>query len=133
MQQRDMQLLQEMGLTHWQIRKPECFPAWAQSVIDLPDSCQLLLVTPDEMDEHDAWLFGNILRSMKLSPEQALTLPPHALSELGEHHLTWCWFAGCQGVEPSDCQILHSASLRQMHDHPASKKALWQQICAFND
>ncbi|GAB6261552.1 DNA polymerase III subunit psi [Photobacterium sp. CCB-ST2H9] len=133
MQQRDIQILQEMGLTSWQIRKPDCFPDLSQPVIDLPESCQLLFVTSEALDEHDAWLFGNILRSMKLTPDQALALPPHALPDLGEHHLTWCWFAGCESVAPSDCHILHSAALSQMHDHPADKKALWQQICAFND
>ncbi|MDO6704737.1 DNA polymerase III subunit psi [Photobacterium sp. 1_MG-2023] len=133
MQQRDIQILQEMGLSAWQIRKPDCFPSLTQSVIDLPAQCRLLFVTAETLDEHDAWLFGNILRSMKLTPEQALSLPPHALSELGKHHLIWCWFAGCDGVAPSDCRVLHSESLRLMHEKPASKKALWQQICAFND
>ncbi|PSW04144.1 DNA polymerase III subunit psi [Photobacterium lipolyticum] len=132
MKQRDIQVLQEMGITYWQVRKPELFPEMQIPVIDLPESCKLLFITSDELDEHDGWLFGRILNSMKLTPEQALALPLEALEQVGEHHLVWCWFAGCQGVHPAGCQILTSSSLKAMHSNPATKKALWQQICSYD-
>ncbi|PSU46745.1 DNA polymerase III subunit psi [Photobacterium frigidiphilum] len=132
MKQRDIQVLQEMGLTYWQVRKPEFFPNMQVPVIDLPESCKLLFITDDELNEHDAWLFGRILGSMKLKPEQALSLPLEAVEQVAEHHLTWCWFAGCQGAHPVGCQVLNSSSLRAMHSNPSSKKALWQQICSYD-
>jgi DNA polymerase III subunit psi len=132
MKQRDIQVLQEMGLTYWQVRKPEFFPNMQVPVIDLPESCKLLFITDDELNEHDAWLFGRILGSMKLKPEQALSLPLEAVEQVAEHYLTWCWFAGCQGAHPVGCQVLNSSSLQAMHSNPSSKKALWQQICSYD-
>ncbi|MEJ2765507.1 DNA polymerase III subunit psi [Photobacterium sp. MCCC 1A19761] len=131
MKQRDIQILHEMGLTYWQIRKPDFFPELEMPVIDLPESCKLLFVCEDELDDHDRWLFGRILNSMKLSPEQALMLPPQGVAQIRVHHLTWCWLAGCQAPHPAGCQVLTSMSLKQMHTNPASKKALWQQICSY--
>ena len=132
MNQREIQVLQEMGLTYWQVRKPSFFPEMQVPVIDLPESCKLLFVCSDELNEHDSWLFGRILKSMKLRPEQALRLPPQAMDQIREHHLTWCWLAGCQAPHPAGCQLLTSVSLKQMHTNPASKKALWQQICSYD-
>ncbi|MGR2768304.1 DNA polymerase III subunit psi [Photobacterium ganghwense] len=132
MKQRDLQLMKEMGLTYWQVRKPDFFPGWERSAIDLPVSCQLLFVCDDELDEHDRWLFGRILSSMKLSPEQAMALPSSAVELVREHHLTWCWVAGCETAHPAGCQLLTSISLKQMHTNPAAKKALWQQICSYD-
>ncbi len=132
MKQRDIQVLQEMGLTVWQIRNTELFPNLEVPTITLPEQCKLLFVSNDELSEHDAWLFGKILKSMKLAPEQALMLPLDALDQIGEHHLTWCWFAGCTGAQPDGCQVLNSVSLHLMHNDPSSKKALWQQICSYD-
>jgi DNA polymerase-3 subunit psi len=132
MKQRDIQVLQEMGITYWQVRKPELFPNQVLPVINLPAECKLLFVTAEELNEHDAWLFGRILSSMKLTPQQALSLPLSALDQIEEHHLMWCWFAGCQGAHPTGCQVLNSASLKLMHNDPSSKKALWQQICSYD-
>ena len=84
----DIQRLQAMGLDVWQLRHPAIYDQ-THEVIQLPDTCQLLLVCDTPLSEKDAWLFGNILKSMKLSPEQTRQLPHAALSALGEHRLTW--------------------------------------------
>lgn len=131
MKQRDLQILHEIGLTYWQVRKPDFFPELETPVIDLPAHCKLLFVCEDELDEHDRWLFGRILKSMKLTPAQALMLPPQGVEQIRAHQLTWCWLAGCQAAHPAGCQLLTSAALKQMHTNPASKKALWQQICSY--
>ena len=132
MKQRDLQLMKAIGLTYWQIRKPGFYPEQEQPVIDLPETCQLLFVCDDELDEHDRWLFGRILGSMKLQPEQALCIPAAAVEQIREHHLKWCWVAGCEAAHPADSQLLTSASLKSMHTNPGAKKALWQQICSYD-
>lgn len=132
MKQRDLQLMQEMGLIYWQVRKPDFYPGRELPAIDLPESCKLLFVCDDELDEHDRWLFGRILSSMKLTPDQALSLPAAAVEQVREHHLIWCWVAGGEAAHPSGCQLLTSISLTQMHTNPGSKKALWQQICSYD-
>lgn len=125
--------MQEMGLTYWQVRKPDFFPDREVPAIDLPETCKLLFVCDDPLDEQDRWLFGRILLSMKLTPEQALLLPPSATELIREHHLTWCWQAGCTAPHPAGCQLLTSVPLKQMHTHPSAKKALWQQICSYDN
>ncbi|WP_413112956.1 DNA polymerase III subunit psi [Thaumasiovibrio sp. DFM-14] len=125
------QRLTAMGLQRWQLRHPHYYSQYRPTLIDLPASCRLLFVCDEPLNEHDGWLFGRILASMKLSPEQALQLSSQALEQLGEHQLTWCWFAGCSGTAPAGVNVLTSVSLAQMAQQPAHKKQLWQQICGY--
>ncbi|SIN72875.1 DNA polymerase III subunit psi [Salinivibrio sp. ES.052] len=126
----DIQRLQAMGLEVWQLRHPELYGK-EHEVIQLPDSCQLLLVCDFPLNEQDAWLFGNILKSIQLTSDQARQLPHAALSSLGEHHLTWCWYIDAPDVIVDGVQSLHSIPLAQMHDNPAAKRDLWHQICQY--
>lgn len=129
--QRDLQYLQEMGITAWQIKQPEVYPDHAPELVSLPESCKLLLVAPSVPQSHDAWLFGKVLASMKLTPEQALYLPESAVAQLAEHQLVWCWFAGCDVNTIDGCRILQSKSLPEMRQDTASRRDLWQQICTY--
>ncbi|KXF79691.1 DNA polymerase III subunit psi [Enterovibrio coralii] len=124
----DLQRLKEMGITVWDVRRADLFPTQTAQTIDLPSTCKLLLVCDSQPEEQDAWLFGKILSSMKLAPEEALRLPPEALSSLAEHALTWCWFAGCDGEVPQGVKKLTSPSLSLLQNDQNAKKALWHQI-----
>lgn len=124
----DLQRLKEMGITVWDIRRPECFPDVTPKTISLPESCQLLLVSEHVPSGQEAWLFGKVLASMKLTPEQALCLPPQALRLLGDHQLVWCWFAGVSAVSLDGVNTLTSPSLAVLDKDQSAKKALWQQI-----
>lgn len=126
----DIQRLQAMGLDVWQLRHPAIYDQ-THEVIQLPDACQLLLVCDTPLSEKDAWLFGNILKSMKLRPEQARQLPHAALSALGEHRLTWCWYIDTPDVIIDGVRRLDSIPLAQMHDNPTAKRDLWRQICQY--
>ncbi|OOF25785.1 hypothetical protein BZJ19_07060 [Salinivibrio proteolyticus] len=127
----DIQRLQAMGLSVWQLRHPELYGR-EQEVIQLPENCQLLLVCDDPLSEQDAWLLGNILKSMKLEADMARQLPHAALAALGDHHLVWCWYIGEPEVVIDGVHTLRSLPLAQMHDNPAAKRDLWRQICQYD-
>ncbi|MEZ8143758.1 DNA polymerase III subunit psi [Enterovibrio norvegicus FF-454] len=124
----DLQRLKEMGITVWDIRHPVVFPENMTTAITLPPSCKLLFVSESAPNDHEAWLFGKILASMKLTPEQALRLPPRALSALGEHSLEWSWFSGVSAQALPNVKALSSPSLSALNDDQNAKKALWKQI-----
>ncbi|MGN2611073.1 DNA polymerase III subunit psi [Aliivibrio fischeri] len=94
MPQQALQFLNEMDISVWQVRQTSYFPALENTTLSLPETCQLLFVAPAIPTERDAFLFGKVLASMKLSPEQALFLSSESLEYIGEHHLDWCWFWG---------------------------------------
>ncbi|CZF78971.1 DNA polymerase III subunit psi [Grimontia marina] len=124
----DLQRLKEMGITVWDIRRPECYPDLAPQPVSLPEHCKLLLVCDAQPSEQEAWLFSKVLASMKLSVEQALYLPPQAVNLLGKHQLDWCWFAGTQQTDIDGVKMLTSPSLAVLDNDQLAKKQLWQQI-----
>ncbi|WP_028023813.1 DNA polymerase III subunit psi [Enterovibrio calviensis] len=129
----DLQRLKEMGITVWDVKRPDLFPNNADKAIALPSSCKLLFVSDAELSVQDAWLFGKILASMKLSPEQALSLPSRAVANLGEHSLNWCWFAGVSVQTLSGVNSLSSPALSILNDDQDAKKALWKQIKRYEN
>lgn len=124
----DLQRLKEMGITVWDVRRPECYPDVSPQPVSLPDDCKLLLVCESKPTEQEAWLFSKVLASMKLSVEQALYLPPQAVNLLGKHQLDWCWFAGTQDADIEGVKRLISPSLSALDNDQLAKKQLWQQI-----
>ncbi|WP_172970063.1 MULTISPECIES: DNA polymerase III subunit psi [unclassified Salinivibrio] len=126
----DIQRLQAMDLDVWQLRHPEIYGR-EQEVTQLPDHCQLLLVCDHVLTDQDAWLFGNILKSIKLSADQARQLPHAALAALGDHHLSWCWYIDSPEIIVDGVKSLYSLPLAQMHDNPMAKRDLWRQICQY--
>ena len=127
-----LQFLNEMDVSVWQVRQPEYFSALETQTISLPETCQLLFVAPTVPTERDAFLFGKVLASMKLLPEQALFLPSESLEYLAEHHLTWCWFSGVPVTELEEVKALSSPLLSEMHTNTQSRRDLWRQICSYD-
>ncbi|WP_407332267.1 DNA polymerase III subunit psi [Enterovibrio sp. 27052020O] len=127
----DLQRLKEMGITVWDVRQPDVLSVNMTKAIALPASCKLLFVSDSAPNEHEAWLFGKILASMKLTSEQALRLPARALSTLGEHSLEWCWCAGVPTHPIAGVKALASPALSALNDDQNAKKALWKQIKSY--
>ncbi|MDD9157249.1 DNA polymerase III subunit psi [Aliivibrio sp. S4TY2] len=132
MPQQALQFLNEMNISVWQVRQPEYFPTLEANTISLPETCQLLFVAPAVPTERDAFLFGKVLASMKLLPEQALFLPSSALEYLAEHKLAWSWFSGVPITELEGVKALSSPLLSEMHTNTQSRRDLWRQICSYD-
>ncbi|MGN2615970.1 DNA polymerase III subunit psi [Aliivibrio fischeri] len=133
MPQQALQFLNEMDISVWQVRQTSYFPALENTTLSLPETCQLLFVAPAIPTERDAFLFGKVLASMKLSPEQALFLSSESLEYIGEHHLDWCWFSGVSTIELEGVKILTSPLLSEMHSNTQSRRDLWRQICSYDN
>jgi DNA polymerase-3 subunit psi len=122
--------LQEMGITHWQVRKPALFKT-KEIIKPLNLSvCKLLVVCSEEDKKHR--LMPAIIRAFNIEPDSVVycsvaqfenqqgPLPPFIWSTLG--HIT----------APVSEQMLHSPSLMQLAELGPAKKALWEQFCAYH-
>lgn len=122
--------LQEMGITRWQVRKPDLFSqSDAAESVDL--SRYSLLVLCSEAD------FAHPLMAKILS---AFNFPADAV-----YHCSMAQFENQQGVlpeyiwstfgpvnQPFGHKLLTSPPLPELENDPQEKKALWKQFCAFN-
>ena len=122
--------LQEMGITRWQVRKPELFPGTLNAgVIDLSHYSLLLIASEAEFDHP---LLVDILKAFhfKLSDvyccsmvqfeNQQGPLPPFIWSTLGKIN------------QPHGHKLLTSPAIAKLANDGNAKKILWQQFCAFN-
>lgn len=125
--------LQEMGIQCYQLAHPERLLGYQSPQLILPDNCQLLLVSPQLPLGKTAEMFERVLKSIKLSLEQALHVTPEQLSQLDNdnHHLEWIWFAGCDLQERLEAKALVSPLLTQVDGNNEQRRALWQQICSY--
>ncbi len=128
MSQHTLSYLQEMGITSFQLLHPERLVGYTPSELILPESCQLLLVSPQFPEGDSAQLFENILKTIKLTVAQAAHIYPAQLASLHQHQLKWVWFAGCQSQALEGVNQLSSDSLAQIDGDTQRKRALWQQI-----
>ena len=121
--------LQEMGITHWQVRKPALFTT-EKELKQLNLSVYKLLVVCTEQDRNHALMkaiisaFGIesdsvVYCSLNQFENQQGTLPEWVWSTLGD-------------IETSPhCKLLYSPSLSELYNKPSAKKSLWKQFCAY--
>lgn len=120
-------LLQELGITQWILRKPAVLQG--EVAISL-EHIRLLIVVHKRKDMAHP-LLSDILRSMTLLEQQVLVLSLDKVMMLPEKIHCLCW---CPGItEPLMCtdRQLYSPSLAQLTQDPAAKRALWQQLCHY--
>ncbi len=127
----EKQYLHEMGISTWELIHPERLAGYQSERIVLPTSCKLLFVSPICPVDESAVLFENILKSMKLTIDQAMHLEPERLFLLGEHQAEWIWFAGCEAQATDVTKQLTSPLLKDIDGNNQQKRALWQQICSY--
>ncbi len=125
------QYLQEMGISRWQLMHPKRMEGYHMELISLPLQCKLLFVSAQKPEGELAEMFERVLKSMKLSNEQALHIYPEQLAQLGDHQLTWIWFSGCDIEEMDNVNTLQSPLLIDIQGNNQQRRALWQQICTY--
>lgn len=128
----DLQRLTEMGITVWDLRRPELFEQKTRKGISLPSACKLLFICDKIPNGPDLDLFNTILASVNLLPNHALHLPYACLPSLSEHTEKWCWFCACEPLVIEGVKCLSSPSLSTLSTDRNAKKALWQQIQAHD-
>lgn len=127
----EKQYLHEMGISTWELIHPDRLAGYHSPMIELPTTCKLLLVSPVCPVNESAFLFEKILKSMKLTLDQAIHIEPECLPRLGEHALEWLWFAGCEASSHENIKQLTSPLLEDIEGNNEQKRALWQQIRSY--
>ena len=112
-------LLNEMGISQWQLHRPEV----------------LRLIVVAEEDFSQSALFADILRALALQEEDCLCVNDEQVQHLELNHSARYWLlaeevkqhrieAYCLKAE----QIYRSPDFAQFQSSPAAKRELWRQI-----
>ena len=128
----EKQYLHEMGISTWELTHPERLEGYQLPSLDLQSSCKILLVSPICPENETALMFERVLKSIKLTLEQARHIEPERLSSLGEHELEWVWFSGCEADTSVNAKQLTSPLLKDIDGNNEQRRALWQQICSYS-
>ena len=121
--------LQEMGITHWQVRKPALFTS-EKELKQLNLSVYKLLIICTEADRSHA-LMESIINAFGIESDSVVYCSLNQFeSQQGElPKLIWSTL-GEIDVSPH-CQLLYSSSLAELNKQPLAKKSLWKQFCAY--
>lgn len=119
-------LLQQLGITQWTLRRPTALQG--EIAVRLPAATRLLIVADPLPDQNDPLLW-DVIRSLRLSPDEICRLTPQQLDMLPEPAPCPCWWLGCEPPQPQDGVRLTSPALPNLYQSPGAKRALWQQIC----
>lgn len=117
------QLLQQLGITQWVLRRPERLRG--DVAITLSAQTRLLIVSDASLSPDDL-LLCDILRALSLTVEQAVILTPEQYTMLSDRQRYLCWWLG--DAAPAEA-CLHSPALDALYHNSGAKRALWQQIC----
>ncbi|SHO55277.1 DNA polymerase III subunit psi [Vibrio quintilis] len=130
---RQQDYLQEMGIQRWRLHRVQVVHGLSLKQVEPDDSCQLLIVSPVMPQGQFAILFEKVLKSFTVSVDEAMYIHPDDLYRLGNHHLQWVWFAGCQPVDGIAPRQLVSPPLSQIESNPLHRRELWRQICSYQE
>lgn len=121
--------LQEMGITHWQVRKPALFKA-EQDLQQLNlSACKLLVLCVDADRDHPLMLA--ILRAFNIDADSVVycSLAQFENQQAALPDLIWSTLGEITALPGH--QLLHSPSLSQLVLQTHAKKSLWKQFCAY--
>jgi DNA polymerase III subunit psi len=122
--------LQEMGITRWQVRKPDLFPLSVNlCALDL-SHYKLLLVASEADFAHP--LMVNILNAfnLKLSDVYCCSMDQFENQQGQLPEIIWSTLGKVD--QPHGHKLLTSSTIAQLANDGNAKKALWKQFCAFN-
>jgi DNA polymerase-3 subunit psi len=121
--------LQEMGIQHWQVRKPALFRGEkALKQLNLT-ACKLLVVCTQQDKQHP--LMSSIINAFDIDADSVFycTLAEFEHQQGNLPELIWSTL-GEIDVSPNR-HLLHSPSLALLNKQSAAKKSLWKQFCAY--
>ncbi|WP_256853091.1 DNA polymerase III subunit psi [Pantoea sp. Fr+CA_20] len=119
-------LLQQMGITQYQLRRPRVLQGEI-AVRLLPDT-QLIIVADNPPGLQEPFL-RDVLHTLSLKPTQVMTVTPDQLQMLPETLSCAGWLLGVESEQPFNGVALSSASFNELLSSGAARRALWQQMC----
>lgn len=119
-------LLQQMGITQYQLRRPRALKGEIALTV-APDTRLLIVATvPPALDDA---LVADVLRALALEPHQVMPLTPDQVAMLPEEGKYASWCLGLSDPLTRAGIQLDSPALDELYYNGAAKRALWRQIC----
>nr|WP_151993284.1 DNA polymerase III subunit psi [Buttiauxella massiliensis] len=119
-------LLQQLGITQWELRRPAALQG--EIAVSLHQNVRLLIVAEALPDLKDP-LVNDVLRSLNLDAQQVMQLTPERAAMLpGDSHCN-SWRLGVSEPLPIPGAQLATPELNELYQNGAARQALWQQIC----
>ncbi|TEW54629.1 DNA polymerase III subunit psi [Psychromonas sp. RZ22] len=120
--------LQEMGISHWQVRKPTLFKVEEELKKLKLSTCKLLVICTEQDKKHA--LMPAIINAFSIEQDSVSYC---SLAQFENHQgtlpqLIWSTLGKVE-IDASH-QVLHSLPLEQLAKHKSAKKSLWKQFCA---
>ncbi len=133
MDQYQAYLLQEMGISTWQLNstpideplacEPEAQPATA-TPLNLADYD--IVIIADACTPTDDFVVA-VLKSIQLKPQRAKVMSMAEFVAYQGPMPSWIWSTAGE-ISAPDCKFLHSPSIAKTSQDPTAKRVLWQQI-----
>lgn len=130
MQHQQAVYLQEMGITRWQVRKPNLF-SHSDATEQLDLSRYSLLVLCSEADFSHP-LMAKILNAFHFSADSVYHCSMAQFEDQQGALPEYIWSTFGAINQPFGHKLLTSPPISQLENNPKEKKALWKQFCAFN-
>ena len=122
--------LQEMGITRWQVRKPELLINTADTLsVDL-SHYSLLLIACEKDFSHP--LLASILTAFRFKPSEVYCCSMAQFENQQGPLPEFIWSTMGKIEQPLGHKLITSSSIASLVDDALGKKALWQQFCALD-
>ncbi|MCE0800975.1 DNA polymerase III subunit psi [Buttiauxella sp. S04-F03] len=119
-------LLQQLGITQWELRRPAALQG--EIAVSLHENVKLLMVAEDLPDLSDP-LVNDVLRSLNLCAQQVMQLTPERAAMLPTDSRCNSWRLGVSEQLPIPGAQLATPELNELYENGAARQALWLQIC----
>ncbi|PKF61759.1 DNA polymerase III subunit psi [Psychromonas sp. psych-6C06] len=122
--------LQEMGITHWQVRKPGLFTQGSGfPMLDL-SACKLLIICAAGEFEHP--LTEAVLTAFQISKDEVCCCTLEQFENQQGSLPTIIWSTLGDINQPHGHTLLRSPAIAELALQPNAKKQLWEQFCALS-
>ncbi|MCW1974521.1 UNVERIFIED_ORG: DNA polymerase-3 subunit psi [Pantoea agglomerans] len=119
-------LLQQMGITQYQLRRPRVLQG--EIAVRLLPNTQLIIVAENPPGLQEP-ILRDVLHTLSLKPTQVMTVTPDQLQMLPETLNCAGWLLGVESEQTFNGVALTSASFNELLSSGAARRALWQQMC----
>lgn len=125
--------LQEMGIQSWELVHAERLQGYQPSLSQLPTACRLVLVSDEYPTATEVAMFERVISSFHVANTETCFILLAQLTQFDLSNLEWLWFAGCEPMPTPVHKQLFSPHLRDIDGNNQQRRALWQQICSYED
>ncbi|WP_288677617.1 DNA polymerase III subunit psi [uncultured Aggregatibacter sp.] len=124
-------LLQQMGISQWQLVRPEALKGAMN--ITVAEPIRLIIISQQNLLQQP--VVQDVLRSLNLNSEQVLNITFEQLTYLQVNHKVSYWLLSQNASEndrtlslPQPLNVWQSGDLEEFKQNPQAKRQFWQTI-----